>query len=175
MKNIFIGFILIFLDFNLNINNSQIDLIPDFVGYIVMIRGINEMIEKSTFFMKVRPYVTAVAVYSGVLYLLDLVGTYKSLGVLTYILAIISTTAHLYISYNIVMGVLDMEGIYNIYLNGDRLKSIWTAYAILNVLTFMFMLFPPAAIFCIIITFIVAICFLIDFNKTKNLYYDSIG
>lgn len=174
MKNIFIGFILIFLDINLNINSSKIDLIPDFVGYIVMIRGMAEMVEESTFFMKVRPYVTAVAVYSGVLYLLDLVGTYKSLGVLTYILAIISTTALLYVSYNIVMGVLDMEGIYNIHLNGGSLKSIWTIYAVLNVLTFVLMLFPPAAIFCIMITFIVAICFLIDFNNTKNLYYDSI-
>ncbi len=175
MKNIFIGFIFIFLNLNLNLGNSQIGLIPDFVGYIVMINGLVEMAGESTLFMKVKPYVTGMAVYTGVLYLFDLVGVSVSLGSLSYVLAFTSTAVSLYISYHIVMGVIDMEGKYNTPLNGDSLKSTWTLLAVFDVLTFVSLWIPAVAIICIIVSFIVAVCFLVAFSKSKNLYYDTAG
>jgi len=174
MKNIFIGFILIFLDFSLNLGNSKIGLIPDFVGYIVMINGLKEMAEESALFMKVKPFATGMAVYTGILYLLDLLGASVSLGVLSYLLAFTSTAISLYISYNIVMGVIAIEGKYNTPLNGASLKSIWTLLAVFNVLTYVSFLIPPAVLICIIVSIVVAICFLFAFNKSKNLYYDAV-
>lgn len=173
MKNIFIGFILIFLDFDLNLGSSKIGLIPDFAGYIIMISGLEEMARESALFIKVKPYVTGMAVYTGVLYLLDLVGISTSLGILSYVLALTSIAVSLYISYNIVMGVIDIEGKYNTFLNGSRLKSTWKLLAITNVLIFILFLIPIVAVICIILSFIVTICFLVDFNKSKNLYYNS--
>ncbi|NLL00695.1 MAG: hypothetical protein GX271_08565 [Clostridiales bacterium] len=176
MRNILIGFILIFLDFNLKLGNSTIGLIPDFIGYIVMIRGLEEMIEESTLFMKIKPVVVGMAVYSGVLYFFDLVGISTSLGVLIYVLALTSTAISLSISYNIVMGVIDMEGKYNILLNGDSLKFTWTIMLVLNIICFVLSLIPPTAIgiICIIATLVVSICFLVAFNNSKNLYYDTV-
>lgn len=171
MRNIFLGFVFIFLDFSLNLDSSKIGLIPDFVGYIIMINGLQEMAVESTLFMKVKPFATGMAVYTGILYLLDLFGVSVSLGVLTYVLAITSTAVSLYISYNIVMGVIDMERKYNKSLNGDSLKSTWTFLAVFNVLSYVSMLIPPLAIICIIVSCIIAICFLVAFNNSKNLYY----
>ena len=74
MRNIFIGFILIFLDFNLTINNSQIGLIPDFIGYIIMINGLTEMADDSRLFLKSKPYAAGMAVYTGILYFADMFG-----------------------------------------------------------------------------------------------------
>ena len=137
MGNIFIGLILVFLDFNLELGNSTIGLIPDFIGYILMLRGLGEIDGESMFFMKVRPFVTGMGIYSGILYFLDLVGASMSLGLMTYVFAIISTTVSLYISYNIVMGVIDMEGKYSTNLNGANLKSTWMFLAVINILTFL--------------------------------------
>ena len=173
MGNLFIGFMLIFLDFNLNLGNSTIGLIPDFIGYIVMIKGLEQMDKESAFFMKIKPYVTGMAFYSTFLYLLDLLGVSISLGVLTYVLAIISTVISLYISYNIVMGVIDMEGKYNTYLNGNSLKSTWTLLAVFNILSFVTLMIPLISLISIIGSFIVAIIFLVAFNNSKNLYYDT--
>lgn len=173
MKNIFIGFILIFLDFNLNAGNIQIELIPDFIGYILMLRGLDEMSVESKFFMKIKPYVTGMAIYTAILYLLDLIGFSKTLGVFTYVLALLSIIVFLYISYHIVIGVKDIEGKYNISMNGDQLKSSWTLLAIFNVLTYVSLLIPSLAIICIIVSFIAAIYFLVVFNKSKNLYYEA--
>ncbi len=172
MKNIFIGFIFIFLDFHLSLGSSKIGLIPDFVGYIIMINGLAEMSGQSMRFMKIKSYASGMAVYSGLLYLLDLMGISVSLGVLTYIFAIISTAVSLYISYNIVMGVIEVEEKYNVRLNGDSLKSTWTFIAVLDVLSFVLLLIPPAAFICMILSFIAAIFFLFAFNNSKNLYYN---
>lgn len=174
MRNIFIGFIFIFLDFNLDLGNSRIGLIPDFIGYIALINGLVEMAEESPLFMKVKPYASGMAVYCGILYVMDLLGISVSLGGLAYILAIISTAISLYISYNIVMGIIDMESKYSKNFNGDSLKSSWTTLAVLNVLTFVLLLFPPIAFICMIVTFIVTIFFLVAINTSKNLYYDTV-
>lgn len=173
MKNILIGFILIFLDFNLNIGNSKIGLIPDFIGYLIIISGLVEMAEESTLFMKVKPLVSGMVIYTGILYFLDLLGFSTLLGTFSYILAITSTAISLYISYNIVMAVIEMEAKYSKSLNGNSLKSIWTLLAVFNILTFVTLLIPVIAVVCIVVTLIINICFLAAFNNSKNLYYDT--
>jgi len=174
LSKIFIGFILAFINFNINIGNSNIGLFPDFIGYILIIVGLEEMVHESTFFIKIKPFVTGMAVYSGFLYFIDLIGASVLFGAMTYLLAIISTAISLYITYNIVMGVIDMEGKYNTYLNGENLKSTWKLLAIFNVITFVFLLIPFFAIISIVLSFIAAIYFLISFNNSKNLYYDIV-
>ena len=172
MKNIFIGFLLIFLDFNLNLGNSTIGLIPDFIGYTLMINGLSEMKEESLLFTKIQPYATGMAVYAGILYFLDIIGFSTSTNPSYYILAIISTIISLYISYKIIMGIIEMESKYNTFLNGTKLRSIWNILAVFNVLTFLSLFIPIFAIACIIVTFIIAIYFLVAFNYSKNLYYE---
>ncbi|MDD4113759.1 MAG: hypothetical protein PHC56_12135 [Herbinix sp.] len=174
MGNVFIGFILVFLDFNLDIGSSRIGLIPDFIGYIYILKGLEELDGESTFFMKVKPFVTGMAVYSGILYIMDLFGISVSLGLFTYVLAFVSIAISLYISYNIVMGVIDMEGKYNTTLNGERLKSTWTLLAVFNILTIVSLLTPLLTIIGIILSFIATIIFLVDFNNSKKLYYNTV-
>lgn len=172
MKNIFIGFLLVFLNFSLDFGNSRIGLIPDFLGYMVMINGLNEMAKESMLFEKIKPYVTGMAVYSGILYILDLIGFSMSFGIFSYGLAFISTVISLYISYNIVMGVLDTESKHSKPLNGDRLKSTWTLLAVVNIMTYVFLIIPVLSLMSIIAAFIIAILFLVEFNNSKKRYYD---
>lgn len=172
MGNIFTGLILIFLDFTLNLGGSQIGLIPDFVGYIFMLRGLEEMEAESSNFIKVKPYVSGMIVYTGFLYLVDLIGISVSLGWITYVLALLSIVVSFYISYSIVMGIIDMEVKYNTSLNGNNLKSSWTLLLVFNLLSYGSLLVPFISIVFIIMSFIVAICFLCVFNNSKNLYYD---
>ncbi len=172
MRNIFTGFILIFLDFNLTIGNSQIGLIPDFAGYIVMLSGLEELARESDIFIKVKPYAAGMAVYTGILYLLALFGLSTSLGALTYVLSITSLAISLYISYQIVMGVIELEKKYNTLFNGIVLKSAWNLLAIFNAVAFLFLMIRGVAFFFILLGFIASINFLVAFNKSKNLYYN---
>ncbi len=175
MDKIFIGFLLIFLDFNLFFGYSQIGLIPDFVGYIVMIKGLEEMARESTRFETVKPYAIIMAVYTGILYYMDFTGITFSMGGLSLLLGVLDSVISLSISYNIVMGVIDMEIKYNTLLNGYMLKATWTILAIFSILSYVVMFYTAIAMLCIIIGFIASICFLVAFSNAKNKYYYIVG
>ncbi len=172
MSRILTGFLFIFLDFNLTLGNSKIGLIPDFIGYLIMLGGLAEMAEESPLFENVRPFAVGMAVYTGILYAMDLIGLSASLGFLTYLIAVIGTVVSLYISYNIVTGVQETEVKRGAFLAGDRLRSCWVNLAILNAVTYVSIIFPFLAVICIIVTFIIAVIFLLAFRNSKNLYYE---
>jgi hypothetical protein len=175
MKKIMIGLIMVFLDFNLTLNNNVIGLIPDFIGYIIMVKGLIEMTEESPLFPKVRPYATGMAVYTGILYALDLFGVIVSLSFFTFLLGVISVTVSLYISYTIVMGVRDMEDRHGTDLNGEQLKSRWMIAAVFSIASVAALLFPVLAIIMLIAVVITSILFLVAFNRSKNLYESMRG
>ena len=52
----------------------MIGLIPDFLGYIFIRKGVQELREESPCFARLDPWTLGMAVYSGILYLLDLFG-----------------------------------------------------------------------------------------------------
>lgn len=170
MKKMFIGFLFIFLDFNLNLNALTIGLIPDFIGYIFLIQGLNEMSDYGIRFSKARPFSVFMTIYSGILYALDLFGVSLSLGYFTTALGIISIIISLYISYQIVCGIREIEAVRAVYLNGKQLLTTWKILAIFQVVTYLALLVPALAIACLIVSFIFAIIFLVAFNTSKNLF-----
>lgn len=171
MRNIFIGLLFIFLDFHFDFNATRIGLIPDFVGYIFMINGLNELTHKSMRFSKIRPFAVGMAIYTGVLYAFDLLAVSVNLGGLSLLLGLASTIISLYISYNIVMGVKDIEVAYSQRLNGDHLLTMWKVVAVLSLAIYLLFFIPALGILCVIGNIVVAIFFLVAFNRTKNLYY----
>lgn len=169
MGSIFIGCILIFLDFNLNLGNCNIGLLPDFIGYICMVNGLRELESESSNFQKVRPFATGMSIFTGILYAIDLFGISANLGWLSTILAIASMAILLYILYTIILGVQDIECTRTADLNSTKLKSTWKPMAVLQIVTLLIPR-PPVAVIFIIVWFILAIVFLVALNTTKNLY-----
>ncbi len=172
MRNIFIGFLFVFLDFNLTLGASQIGLIPDFVGYILVFQGLTELEKMSARFIKARPFALGMAVYTGLLYALALFGIGTN-DIVSFVLGLVSTLISLYISYNIVMGVKEIEASSGRFLNAQGLYSNWTLLAILSLIVYLLLFIPILNVLCIIAGLVAGIVFLVSFNKTKNLYYGS--
>lgn len=170
MSNLFTGFLFIFLDFNLILNQGTIGLIPDFVGYIFLVKGIAEMASESTLFMKVRSLCIGMGIYTGALYAIDLFGIKTQLDWLVVLLGVLSTIISLYISYTIVCGVQEIEALRAIDLNGNKLRSTWTYMAICQVAIYISLFIPLLAFLVAIISVIISIIFLINFNTSKNNY-----
>ncbi|OQB23558.1 MAG: hypothetical protein BWY11_01749 [Firmicutes bacterium ADurb.Bin182] len=174
MQKIFIGLLLVFLDFNLDIGASRIGLIPDFIGYIVLMNGLRELIGKSERFIKARPFAAGMFVYTLVLYIMDLLGVSNQAQAIGYLLGLVSTIISLVVSYNIVMGVNDMEKEYGLRLNADGLFRTWRLLAFFSIAIYLLFLIPVLNIACIIGGFIIGIVFLATFSRTKNLYYEQV-
>lgn len=175
MRNIFIGLLFIFLNFNITIGASIIGLIPGFIGYIYILKGFDELKEQGEWFTRLRPYATGMAIYSGVLYVFDLLGISTSMGALfTVPLGLVSTIISLYISYGIVMGIKDMEVVNQFELNTGALLSAWKVMAFCAIISYLVIWIPIIAIIGIIIGFIASIWFLYSFSQSKNKYYSLI-
>lgn len=170
MRKIMAGMVFVFLDFTINMETSKIGLIPDFVGYILIAQGLSEMATQSPRFAKVRGLSLAMVVYTAILYAFDLFGVTIQEGLLSWLLGLVSTIISLYISYNIVMGVIDIEaGGRN--LDGASLLTVWKVYAVISIAIYLLFLVPALNILLIIAGLILGIVFLFAFNRTKKLYY----
>ena len=173
MRKVFIGMILVFIDFDLTLNNIVIGLIPDFIGYFMMIGGLNEIIDYSSDFRKVLPFVKLMAVFSTISYILGFFGIWRGGNdFLGFVIGLIITCISIYICYCIVMGIREIEEKRGQDLNSHNLYSAWKVGAILNVVTYALLIFPVLAFLSILSSFIAYIFYLVEFNKTKNLFYE---
>jgi len=176
MHKIFIGLILIFLDFNLDLNTTRIGLIPDFLGYISLLQGIKEMKGKSPYFSKIFPITNFALFFSIVIYFLDLIGLSLNPpnSFFAVVLGIAGIILSLYISYNIVQGVLDMQKNTGPNLNGYNLYIAWKLLAAFSILVYPMIFIPGLNIIFIILALVFNIYFLYQFNVTKITYQKSI-
>ena len=171
MRTIFIGFLFILLDFNLNLGSSSIELIPDFIGYIYVLKGLMELSEHSEWFTRLKPFANGMAIFSGIIFVMDLLGISVAMGtIVTMPLAIVSTIISLYITYGIVMGIKDMEAANEWDLNSDSLYSTWKVLVICTIVSYMVFFIPFVAIIGIVVGVIANIFFLYSFNHSKNRY-----
>lgn len=173
MNKIFIGMVLLILDFHVTFNSSQIGLIPDFLGYIFILNGLSEMAVFSDRFSKISPYVKGLVVFSVILYVMDLFGISVTLGVtVSFVLELLSSILVLFISYHIIMGIKDVETTKMQNLNGSQLYSAWKLLAALYLVMYLFFfIFPILVVICAVIGFFVSIYGLVKFYQAKNLFY----
>lgn len=166
--------LLVFLNFNLDIGSVRIGLIPTFLGYMIMARGLNELTHFSGRFAAAAPFVKGMTVYSVIIYAMDLFGISSLLGDwIALALGLVSTVMSLYISYNIIMGVMDIENSRAADLCGARLLSAWKLLAVFSVLSLVLYAFPALFVISVIVSLIASIMYLVVFNRSKNQFYEQ--
>lgn len=170
MRRVFIGSLLIFLDFKLTFGTVTLGLLPDFIGYILLAGGLAELSAQSGRFGKVRPIAIGMAVYTAVLYALDLIGVSVSFGYLSAGLGLISTILSLLISYSIVQGVMELERALARNLQSGPLFTAWKAAAVTNLLTYPLFFLPVLNLAATVAAFLAGVVFLVFLNRTKKAY-----
>lgn len=120
-KRIFWGYLLVILDFNLSMNGINIDILPDFIGYIMIGKGLYDLSRiEGTFKKGVNASYILAVVEILKIFVVRNVGT-----AFTFILMIIESTLWLFVIYSICKGI-EHEGIkYNKGHISDRAKVIW--------------------------------------------------
>ena len=173
MQSIFYGILLSFLNFNFNIGESKIGLIPDFLGYIFMFKGVEELAMESDKFTKVKLHIKLMIGYTLFVYIMDLLGISGQINqIFNMMLGIIFAIIALYITYNIVRGIADIEERYNYNLKSDKLYFLWKARVIFTVLVYITTFISELVLIIIIIGFIINVYFIVELYNSKNLYYE---
>lgn len=139
MYKIIIGMFFIAFNFPIKIEYVIIGLIPDFVGYLLIRRGLGELPDEENHFQEAYKGTTAAIAYSAVIYGLDLFGitgliVYDGLvGALTGILVVmrefLCLSILMYITNLITSGICKNEERCGRNKNGRRLGGAWKSMA----------------------------------------------
>lgn len=170
MGKILAGLLFILVDFNITGGTSSIDILPDFVGYILIIYGLRTLIDKSIHFKKAHSFSIGMAIYMGIMFLSDVAGITYQLGFLAYLLSLITLIISLFITYKIVMGVREIETFRGFDLRGVSLKTCWNVMAVFQIGSYLLFFIPLINIIMLIGGFLTAIAFVVYFNTTRNAY-----
>ncbi len=167
MNTIFVGMIFTLFDFNIKLGGSSLGLLPDFVGYILIFRGLDELVEQSAQFAKAKPWALGLAVYTGVMYGAALFGIVQS-NVMQFVLGALAHAAALVVTYWIVAGVREIETARVRDLLGQRLKSLWLYHTVVSGIAYVFGAVPVVGTVAAVAAMITGILFLAAFYQSKK-------
>ena len=154
MGQIFWGMLFLFLDFNLTVGNSLIGLIPDFVGCIFLIRGVDLLRGESIRFVQARPWALRL----------------KLTGIFSLVLGLGNLALSIYLSWLIVQGILQTEQSRGCFLGGQMLRQAWLAAIIAAALSYPLAFVPVLNWLCALAGLGCAIWFLMALYRSWKLY-----
>ncbi len=128
MKLIFIGLIFIMLELNVGIN-----ILPDFVGYLLIWKGCNDLAKESPKMAAVRPVALILTGLTAVVYVMALLKLTAGLGIIGNIIEIAMVLGSLLVVYMLGQGVREIETMNNVELNGVAILNSWKLLAIAEV------------------------------------------
>lgn len=175
MNKLFWGFFFLFLNFNLNFNGASLQLLPDWVGFILLYLACGELLGESEMFQKPRPFCAGLAIYTGILWLMELLGIGANLGILSWILGLAATCLNLYISMLIVDAVANVEMRRNYDLCSAHLRRVWKVVAVATIAANVLLIVPVVAFICVLVAAVAGIVFLVAVHKTRKAYHNMIA
>lgn len=143
-KKIFWGFLFLF-DFRIN----GIDILPDFVGYILIYLGLDLLVKRSSHFQKAKNLTIPLILISifDIYQIQAPIGSVFSnrYGIPIFLFGLIFTILNLIMVFNLCMGIYELaRGENDSYLQETALNR-WKLYLAFNIL-FMFFLFIGLAV-----------------------------
>ena len=170
MKDLFIGMVLVFLDVNVGLGEHIFDVLPDFVGYFLMMRNLEALSDESRWFRKARPVAMGMMVYSAVLYAVDALVVTIHGRFVSFCLGLLGMIASLLIGYWVVTGVGELERLQNRSLEAEKLRNFWLYTVIIQAITYACGWIPMVGTMWVIAALVMNICFLTAFYRTMDLY-----
>jgi len=168
MQKIFMGILLILLDFPLEFSIGHLGLIPDFIGYFLLLQGLRQLAEDGPSFKRAIPAAVGVGAYSFTLWVADLFGFSASQTPLVIFCEILSVFLALYVTRLVVEGVGELADATGEDLHDRKLKTDWYVMAVFQTLSFSWLFFPALAVVCEVIGTVDALLFLLALHKSRR-------
>lgn len=166
MDYIIMGFVFLLIDFSLSFGEATLDLFPDFVAYLLILKGLRKFLKKGTYFVKCEKAAQIMFGVSLVIFVLNMTGVLSRIMILAIICGVINTTARLYISYNLVIGIKEVEESDGCNLEGETLLKCWKVMAVFAVIGFGTVFIPIVRALVGIAGLVTSILFLMGLYDT---------
>lgn len=164
MRAILIGLTLILLDFQISSELFIFDVLPDFIGYIILTWGLVRMEDEIEYFSKIHMFTKAMATYT-----IFACYNWSSFWV-NFVIGAISTAGSLYVSYCIVNGIREAGEKKCWHLPVDSLIKKWKLLLFSSIVIFLVCKSQLLSIIALAVYTITVFVFLMSFYETKRQY-----
>ncbi len=173
MGKLCVGILFLTLDFFVSLGSMKIGLLPDFLGYYLILRGMQDLEGQCPRFRKLQPLAIGLAALSLAPFFMDILGMRTQISLVSIALGGLEQVARLVMVHQLVKGVLDLEKQRGLALQGARLRALWLAWMLVSTLAWLCGWMPLVGTAAAFAAGILAICLLIAFYKTARLYKNA--
>lgn len=173
MKRIFWGILLAFLDINLDLpGGARVGLLPDFIGYYLIYRGLCQIAFESEQLAKAKPFAKTAIAVSAVFYVLDILLTPGwGAGALGIAAGLAFSVLYLYVLYLLVLGIQDIETSYGCKIGGGKLRVCLNVLAVCTIAAYpLALLSALLAAYAAVGAFAALVIFALLFFSTASAY-----
>lgn len=175
MVNLFFGYLLVLMNITVPIKGFSFDVLPDFIGYLIIAKAAVSLAEDSDYFKKtVLPsrIMVGLTAFAWVVFGISALGEIKLLGTVRSVLMLLIQLAVVGILYYQIKGLSEIERNSGYYMKTFKLHSDWMILAVACVLTCI-------SVYGIIMTIanyaklIFSVLFLLDLNTAIKAYTEK--
>lgn len=168
MSRIFWGFLFVMIHINITVGNSVIQILPNFIGFFLILSGVDALKDLAPGFEKIRGWVFLMALLETAVWLFSLVGRFSPNRPVTVITNIVLLALSLYIQYYTVVGIREMEEAKRLDLSSAKLFSMWKITAVFSVVSYIGSFFNWLGAIIILISVIADLAFLYYLWQAKT-------
>jgi len=169
MNLIIWGLVCIFLDVNLPVGPVTIDIIPDFIGFILIAYGMRQYASQLEYYRKIRPFVWGAAAVSATVYIANIFGVIPLNTMPAVVITVILMVLYLITTYYIYRGIRELEQAQGRVLGAENLRRIWIIMAAAEALTLVCYYLPALILMQMIVSFAANVAFLVQIIRTQKL------
>ena len=170
MNRLFWGLFFVVLDFEATLGSATFGLLPDFIGYFLMMKGMEELAEESECFDAGRHWAFALVLLNAILYMADLLDLEAMQRVWIWCLGLAGYGAGVFALYQTVAGIRQMEARRGWDLQGEKLKVMWLIQTVMGTVCYLLSWVPLVGTFAAVAAAVTAVCLLAAMYGTKKRY-----
>lgn len=137
-----IGFLFIAFDVGLRLTESvNLEVPPDFLGYLLILIGMHKCREESRHFANARSFSWVGLILSGLWFGIKLTGIKNMPFSVPVIMELAELAVSIIVVYLMVAAIREQEELMQLRLGGKILKWVWIGYSALLVLSYVLQLF----------------------------------
>lgn len=171
MNLLFYGLVFLNMNLTLNIGNHVINLIPAFLGMLMLSKGMSRLRSESVRFSKCYDISLIMSIYAAAIWLLDFFGitsNFPQEGSL--LLGLITTAMKLFLNYMVLAGMKELEEKHHANLNTKAIWVFWLMGVMMDVGTYIGLFVPIMALLCIVVGFFISVLFIVAFYDGAKRY-----
>lgn len=175
MNRLFWGLFFLILDVFLELGTANFELLPDFIGLFLMMKGMTELAEEGKAFDRGRHLAFGLSIFSGILYVAELMDLESMARVGLWAAELAALVGHLVLVGLVVRGIRRMEKEHTRQLRGEHLKMLLMILAVLSVLSHLLTWLPLIGNICWVGELMAGLLFLGVFWDTRKRYLAQIA